>query len=138
MNPLILETAARYLLPLLLLFSIFLLWCGHHEPGGGFAGGLIAAGGIGLTALARDPAAARRVLRVEPDDLVATGLLVALVAGLAGPLAGRPFLTGVWVALPLPDGRSLDLGTPLLFDLGVYLVVVGIASGIMLTFAEEP
>ncbi|HMN02746.1 MAG TPA: MnhB domain-containing protein, partial [Geobacter anodireducens] len=67
MQSLFLATAVRLLLPLLLLFSLFLLLRGHNEPGGGFVGGLVAAAAFALHALAHGVAAARRVLRVEPD-----------------------------------------------------------------------
>jgi multicomponent Na+:H+ antiporter subunit B len=136
MNSLILSSAARLLLPLLLLFSVFLLLRGHHEPGGGFAGGLVAAAGFSLLLIAFDVPTARRALGLDPRTLIGIGLVVALVSGLFGPLTGRPFLTGVWAYLPMPGG-ALDLGTPLLFDVGVYLVVVGTALTVILTLAEE-
>jgi len=116
MSPLVLRVATRHLVPLLLLFSLFLLWRGHHEPGGGFAGGLVAASAFLLLSLAEGPEAARRALRFEPRSLVGAGLALALAAGLAGSAAGVPFLTGLWLG---------NLGTPLLFDAGVYLVVTG-------------
>ena len=132
----ILRTAARQLLPLLVLFSVFLLLRGHNAPGGGFVGGLVAAAAFTLYALAFGPAAARAALRAEPRSLVVAGLLVAGAAGAAGPLYGRPFLTGLWAELTLPLFGTLYLGTPLLFDLGVYLVVLGVTLTILLTLAE--
>jgi len=137
MRSLILVTAARLLTPLLLLFSVFLLLRGHNEPGGGFAGGLVASAAFILLAISRDPAAARRALRVEPQILIGAGLLVAIAAGVLGPLVGDPLLTGQWLEIPLPGEGSLDLGTPLLFDVGVYLVVLGATLTMVLTLAEE-
>ena len=137
MNSLVLRTAARYLLPLLVLYSIFLLLEGHHNPGGGFSGGLMAAAAIALCGMAYDAETARRILRFEPPHLIGAGLLAVALSGIAGWLGGEPFLTGLWTKVPAPGGGSLSLGTPLLFDVGVYLVVVGAAQMILLTFAED-
>lgn len=131
-SSLILGTAALYLVPLLLLFSLFLLWRGHHEPGGGFVGGLVAASAFLLVAYAQGPARARRALRVAPARLIPLGLATSLVAGLFGPARGAPFLTGVWTS------GTLKLGTPLLFDVGVYLTVLGVVLSILLALWEEP
>lgn len=136
MRSLILPTAARFLLPLLLLFSLFLLLRGHNEPGGGFAGGLVAAAAFALYAMAYDVPTARRALRVDPRALIGLGLFVALGSGAVAALGGRPFLTGVWGYLSLPRAK-VDLGTPVLFDVGVYLVVMGVVLTIILSLAEE-
>ncbi len=136
MKSLILLTAARLISPLLLMFSVFLLLRGHNEPGGGFAGGLVAAAAFILLAISRDPATARSALRIEPQTLMGAGLLMAVGAGVVGLFFGRPLLTGIWVGLELPTG-TLDVGTPLLFDIGVYLVVLGSTLTMVLTLAEE-
>jgi multisubunit Na+/H+ antiporter MnhB subunit len=135
MSSLIVRTATRYLAPLLLLFSCFLLWRGHHEPGGGFVGGLVAATAFVLIALAEGPAAARRTLRVRPTRLVPAGLAISVAAGAAALLQGRPLLTGLWSKSGDPGG--LALGTPLLFDLGVYVTVMGVTLAILLALMEE-
>ena len=136
MNSIILQTATRYLLPLLMLYSWFLLLQGHHKPGGGFIGGLIAAAAIALCALAFDVETARRVLPLAPQRLIGSGLIAIAVSALWGPLQGKPLLTGLWLPITLPGGK-FDLGTPLLFDVGVYMVVVGVVLMIVLTFAEQ-
>jgi multicomponent Na+:H+ antiporter subunit B len=136
MRSLILITAARLLMPLLLLFSIFLLLRGHNEPGGGFAGGLVAASAFILLAVSRDPATARAALRVEPQALIGAGLLLAVGSGMVGVLLGYPLLTGQWWTISLP-GITFELGTPLAFDIGVYLVVLGATLTMVLTLAEE-
>ncbi len=138
MISLILATAARVLQPLLLLFSIFVLLRGHNAPGGGFAGGLVAAAAFTLVAIAFDPATARRSLRRDPRHVLAVGLLIAAASGVVGLLAGGAFLEGIWVELPLFAGASLDIGTPLLFDVGVYLTVIGVTLTIVLSLAEAP
>jgi multicomponent Na+:H+ antiporter subunit A len=132
----ILRTAARFLVPLLILFSWFLLWRGHNEPGGGFIGGLVAAGALALHALARGPRSARRLLRAPPAILTAVGILAALSSGIPGVLRGEPFMTALWTTLP--GEAAVKLGTPLLFDVGVYLVVVGFTLGVLLTLERSP
>lgn len=130
MRSLILTTTARFLLPLLLLFSLSLLLRGHDEPGGGFSAGLVAATAFALYAFApakdRRAAVPPRLLEVEPRTLTGAGLLVAVLSGLAPLLAGRAFLTGMWAHVDAPLLGSIELGTPLLFDVGVYLVVSGV------------
>lgn len=137
MKSIILQTATRLVLPLLVLYSIFLLWQGHHRPGGGFIGGLIVAAAVGLCALVFDVPTARRLLPLPTHLFVGLGLLTAASSGLWGVAKGKPFLTGLWTTLPLPGQQLLDVGTPLLFDFGVYLVVVGVVSAILLALAEE-
>lgn len=137
MNSLILRATTRLLLTLLLLFSIFLLLRGHNEPGGGFVGGLVAAAAFALYAIADGPAAARRAVWVEPRTLIACGLLTAAGSGLVALLAGEPFLTGQWGYVRIPGFPALEIGTPLLFDTGVFLVVLGVTLTIILTLAEE-
>ena len=101
MRGLILPTAATYLMPVLLLFSLFLLLRGHNEPGGGFAGGLVAASAFVLLSIASGVEVARRALRFDPRSLVGGGLLVMLLSGLVGPLwYGDPYLTALLVAHP--------------------------------------
>jgi multicomponent Na+:H+ antiporter subunit B len=134
---LILRTATRFLMPLLLLFSLFLLVRGHHEPGGGFTGGLVAAAAFVLYGLAFGAEEARRALPVDPRALIGAGLLVAVASGTLALLAGRPLMTGLWWRVPVPGLGDLDVGTPLLFVVGVYLDVVGVTLSIILPLAEE-
>jgi multicomponent Na+:H+ antiporter subunit B len=133
---LILQTAARYLLPLLVLYSVFLLVRGHHEPGGGFIGGLMAAAPVALCALAYDVKHAQRLLPLPPVRLLALGLSLAVGSGVGPLLTGQPFLAAAWIKLPTPTG-DLELGTPLLFDLGVYLVVIGVVTQIVTVLAAD-
>ncbi len=135
MGSLILSTGTGYLLPLLLLLSVFLLIRGHNEPGGGFVGGLVAASAFALYTIAYSVEEAQRLLRVSPRDLIAAGLLTALASGLLGLLSGQPILTGLWDDTEIPVIGKL--GTPLMFDTGVYLVVIGIALTIIFALAEE-
>ncbi len=83
MSSLIVRTAARVLMPLLLMYGIFLLLRGHNAPGGGFAGGLVVAAAYSLSSFAFGRAAARRALIVDPSRLIGVGLLLALGSGIA-------------------------------------------------------
>lgn len=132
MSSLILRTAARLLMPLLLVFSVFLLLRGHNEPGGGFIAGLTSAAAFALHAIAFGVPATLAVLRVDPRGLCALGLATALLSGAPALLFGEPYLKAQWVV-----AGALHLGTPLLFDLGVCLVVLGVTVTIILTLAEE-
>jgi multicomponent Na+:H+ antiporter subunit B len=137
MTSLILGTTARLIVPILLLFSVFLLVRGHNEPGGGFAGGLVAAAAFTLVAIAQDATTGRRAPGFEPPVLIGAGLLVAIGAGLAGIVAGQPFFTGQWLDVPVAGDLVVEIGTPLIFDLGVYLVVLGTTLGIVLELIDE-
>lgn len=137
MHSLILSTTTRLLLPLLLMFSIFLLLRGHNEPGGGFVGGLLAAAAFALNAIAYGVAAARRLLIIDPRALIGAGLLVAAGSGAVSLILRQPFMTGQWGALEHPTLGKLEIGTPLLFDVGVYLVVLGVTLTIIFSLAEE-
>ena len=100
----IFRTAARLLMPLLLLFSVFLLLRGHNEPGGGFVGGLVVAAAFALYAFAFGIGRARRALLVDPLTLIGAGLLLALASGVPAVLRGQPFLTAQWALAPLTVG----------------------------------
>jgi len=136
MDSLILRTATRVIAPLMAVLSVFLLLRGHDEPGGGFIGGLVAATAFALVTIAFGPRTARRMLRVDPRRLIAAGLLLALAGGLSALPAGLPFLTGIWTEVGIAD-HQIKIGTPLLFDLGVYLVVVGVTLTMVLAVEEE-
>ena len=135
MKSLILQTASRYLMVLLVLFSVFMLLRGHNEPGGGFVGGLLIAGAFALYGLAYEPKAARRLLRLDPRTIIGVGLVTAAGSGLAALWYGQPFLTGQWLPYPIPFLGKL--GTVFFFDLGVYLVVLGTTLLVLLTLEEE-
>jgi len=136
MNSVILRSTARMVLPLFMLFSFFLFIRGHNQPGGGFVAGLMAAAAWSLYAVAFGPAAARDALWVDPRLFIAIGLLIVIISGFAGVALGQPFMTGWWGYIDLPVLGKMELGTPVLFDLGVYLAVVGVTLKIILALAE--
>ena len=136
MSSLILRTATRFLVSVMLVFSVFLLVRGHDAPGGGFLGALIASIAFALYTLAHGAAEVRRTLRIGARSIAACGLGLALLAGLAASLAGEPAFTGLWVEIGGHDD-PLALGTPLLFDAGVYVAVIGAVLTIVLALDEE-
>lgn len=136
MKSIIFKTAADYLLPLLLLFSVFILLRGHYLPGGGFVGGLIAAIAFVLHAFSNGLENTRNLLRIHPGFLMPLGLTISLLSGLAPVLvSGEPFMTGVWFPDPVPVIGMI--GSALFFDIGVYLVVVGVSLTIIFTISEN-
>lgn len=136
MNSIILRTATNYILPLLLMFSIFILLRGHYLPGGGFVGGLIAAVAFVLYMFAHGLEQTRELLVIHPGYLLPFGLSLALLSGFAPVfLTGEPFMTGVWMKNAIPVIGKV--GSALFFDLGVYLVVFGVSLTILFTISED-
>ena len=122
----VLGASARYTAPLMIVFSVYLLLRGHNEPGGGFIGGLVAAMGAVLVHLAH-PSKPLRLFRLGPGALMVVGLAFAVLSGIPAWFFGEPYLTALWGgSLTLPAVGKVMLGTPLIFDIGVYLVVAGV------------
>ncbi len=132
MNSLIFAAFSRILFGVMLVVSVYVLYRGHNEPGGGFVGGLIAAAGFATLALARGVDVARATLRFEPMTVIGFGILAALLSGLPGLWLDGSFLTHQWLVL-----GNFHLGTTLLFDIGVYLVVLGGILSLILRFYED-
>ena len=134
-DSLILRTTTRLLFPLTLVFSVFLLLRGHNEPGGGFVGGLAAAAGFALVLASDGLDKARELLRFDPLIFVGVGLALALLSGVPPLFDGGAYLTGQWLEAKVPVVGHL--GTPFVFDLGVYLAVLGVVVTIVFELAEE-
>lgn len=128
--------AAKRIKPVMILFSILILFRGHNEPGGGFIGGLVAASAWILSAIAFGAAEVRNKMWIKPGTVIAMGLLLAVLSTLPSIMNNLSFMEGGWVKIPLFSG-SLKLGTPLLFDLGVYFVVIGFSLNVIFTLMEE-
>ncbi len=139
MDSTILRIGTRYLVGILLIFSIHMLLRGHNEPGGGFIGGLIGATGFVLYAIACGTADARAALRVAPERIAIVGLGIALIAGLMAGLLGDALFTGQWLFLFATEEnpKGLPLSTVLVFDIGVYLVVFGAILSLVFALEEE-
>ena len=132
---LILQVATRYLMPLMFVFSVFLLLRGHNEAGGGFVGGLVAASALMLFAISSSPSALWKLFPLDPRFVAGIGLLISLLSGFIPVFFGLPFMTGMWIENPLPVIGKV--GTPTLFDVGVYFLVIGVVVWILLEFAED-
>ncbi|SEO81763.1 Na+/H+ antiporter subunit B [Aquisalimonas asiatica] len=136
MDSLILRTATRFLLPLLLIFSLFVLLRGHDEPGGGFIAGLVAAVAFSLYLFAFDASGTRRLMWMDPRPMLGWGLFIATLSGLPALFQGKAFFTALWWPVHVPGIGSVTLSTPLVFDIGVYMVVIGSVMAIVLALAE--
>ena len=136
MNTLIFRTVAPFLTALMMLFSVFVLLRGHNEPGGGFIGGLVAVSALAIFGIANGVAAVRKALWFHPMAISAFGLAMAAIAGLLSVFSAVPFMTGLWV-YPSVLGVEIPLSSVMLFDTGVYLVVVGSITSIALALETE-
>ena len=120
----ILTATSRAFFALLLVAAVMILLRGHNQPGGGFVGGLVAALAFAMLALAGGVERARAALRLHPMVLVGLGMGLAVLSGVPGLLAHGSYLKHIWVEAHLL-GLTIKQGTTLLFDLGVFAVVLG-------------
>ena len=137
MKSYIIQLAASRLLPVTIILSLLVFYRGHNDPGGGFIGGLMVASGFIFYAMAFGTKQAQKKLKVSPLSLIAAGLSIATLSTLPALFAGNPFFTGEWITINLAFAGTLKLGTPLLFDLGVYLTVWGILLMIIFNIMDE-
>lgn len=135
MKSVIFRVASNYLLPLLLLFSVFVLLRGHYESGGGFVGGLIASIAFVLHFFAHGLNSALSFFKYGTARLIPIGLSTSLFAAVLPMFVGKPFMTSLWLKNEIAVIGSV--GTPLLFDIGVYIVVVGVVLTILFTISEK-
>ncbi|MCW5721263.1 MAG: Na(+)/H(+) antiporter subunit B [Devosia sp.] len=131
MNTLIFRTLAPLIVATMLVFSLYVCLRGHNEPGGGFIGGLIAAAAIAVFGMASGVEEVRRALRVDPMAIAGFGVVMAGASGLMSLFIEAPFMTSIWLYLPLGD-TTVPISTPLFFDLGVYCVVFGTLASVAL------
>ena len=137
MESVILQIAARHMRPLLIILSVIVLYRGHNEPGGGFIGGLMLGAAYILYAMAFGVGKTQSRILFSPINLTALGLLIALLSGLPAIFNGMPFMTGEWITLFSKTAFELKLGTPLLFDVGVFFAVAGMLMLVMFSIMEE-
>lgn len=128
MSSIIFRTSAHMVTVLMLVFSVYLLLRGHNNPGGGFIAGLIAVIAFALLMLAETTDYVRDRLVYPPAVFAGSGVLIALLAGLLPLFFGQPFLSGLWWG---------KIGSPLLFDIGIYLAVIGSVLMVLLNVEEE-
>jgi multicomponent Na+:H+ antiporter subunit A len=122
---LVLRVSSRILGPGMVMLSGYLFLRGHNEPGGGFIAALVAGIAVAFTQLAHGPETwVLRVLR--PETLVGSGLVLSLGVGLGAALLGEQFLTPIRGTVAVPLVGPVDVTSALLFDLGIYLLVLGL------------
>lgn len=126
MNSVILQIAQKYVRFLLLFFAVIALLRGHNHPGGGFIAGLLAGLSIVMKGFAYDIEQVKRQMRISPPGFIAAGLVLIVASSLPSLITGGAFMTGNWTTIPMPLGGDLKLGTPLLFDTGVFFAVIGV------------
>ncbi|SEO60988.1 monovalent cation/H+ antiporter subunit A [Nitrosovibrio sp. Nv6] len=127
----------QLLLPVAGMVAVFFLLRGHNEPGGGFVAGLIVATAVILQYMVGGTAWAESRTRIYPQYWIALGLLCAAGAGLSAWLVPRPFLSALVWQPTLPLIGELHLSTVLLFDLGVFLLVIGATVLILVALAHQ-
>lgn len=133
----ILHLVTRVTTFIIMTFSIYLFLAGHHNPGGGFIGGLVTASAIILLYLAYDLESINTAIPIDFKKLAAIGVLIALLTGLSGVVFGDPFLNQTFDYFDLPFFGQTELATATLFDIGVYFAVVGTAITIVLSISED-
>jgi multicomponent K+:H+ antiporter subunit A len=129
--PLMLRVLSQPLLPLALLVSAYLFLRGHNAPGGGFIAGLVTGTAMLLQYVAQGSAWATARLPWNYTRVIAAGLLVATATGLASWAFGAPFLTSTFGYVTWPVVGKFELASAMLFDLGIYLAVVGVVMVII-------
>ncbi len=137
MNSTLLQIAARYLKFLFLVFAVIALFQGHNHPGGGFIGGLIAALVAVYKSMAYSSAQVQSRLSIKPEQYMGIGLICALLSFVPGILAGTPLMKGQWYSFNIPILGALKLGTPLLFDIGVFFTVIGVTLTFLFTLSDN-
>ena len=136
MNTVIFRAIAPLIVAIMLVFSVYICLRGHNAPGGGFIGGLIAASAIAVLGMATGAEAARRALRLDPLAIAGFGVFIAALSGLLSLFTSSPFMTSIWLSLELGEA-NVPLSTPLVFDIGVYLVVFGTIATIALALEGD-
>lgn len=137
MNSIILETGSRAVFHTILVFSAFLLFAGHNAPGGGFIGGLVAATALVLRFVAYGPDDMTRLVRPSPEAIMGLGALLASSAALLPAAFGEELLASQALTLTLPAIGAVKVTTVLMFDIGVYFVVVGLVLSVLTTLGAE-
>lgn len=136
-NDLLLHFVTRIVVCIIIAFSFYLFLAGHNSPGGGFIGGLMTASALLLMYLTFNIKSIKQVLKIDFTKIIALGLIITIITGFSSLLFGDPYLTQYFDYFQLPILGETELTTALPFDLGIYLVVVGIALTMILTIAED-
>ena len=127
----ILTIAIRFIATSAVVLGVYLLVAGHNQPGGGFIGGLVAGAAIALTFVAGDLDAVRHLLPARPWSVLGAGLAVVSSAAIVPVLFGGDVLAQGFTEFSVPLAGKVKLTSSIIFDTGVFLVVVGL---VLMTF----
>ncbi|MGF9756237.1 monovalent cation/H+ antiporter subunit A [Microvirga sp. 0TCS3.31] len=127
----------QWLFPMIIMVAIYLFLRGHDLPGGGFAAGVTMSIALILQYMAGGTRWIEARLRIRPISWIGVGLLCAAFTGMGAWVFGRPFLTSHFQYLDLPAIGKVPAATALLFDLGVFGVVVGSTVLILIALAHQ-
>ena len=133
----ILETAVRVVFHTVLVLGVYLLFAGHNQPGGGFVGGLVTGAAFTLRYVAGGRTELRRSVPVDPGLLLGLGVVTSSVTGVIPWFSGDQFLESAYVTFHPPVLGEVKLTSALAFDIGVYLVVVGLVITVLRTLGAE-
>lgn len=133
----ILETLVYLIVRTALVFSLYLLFSGHNSPGGGFVAGLVLGISLMLEYIAGGSEQIREVLPIKGTTMLAFGLTLALLTGLAGFVWGDAFLETTYVEVEVPVLGVVKATSALSFDIGVFAVVAGLVASLITAFGSE-
>lgn len=136
-NDLILRTTTSLIAFILLGFAVYLLLAGHSAPGGGFVGGLMTASAFVLMNMAYGMEKMKKILPINFRTLIPIGMLIAVATGIGSFVFDVPFLSHTFGYFTLPILGEVELATAMIFDLGVYVTVLGVTMTIILTIAND-
>lgn len=136
-NDLILKTLAGPLSVLIFLLSLYLYFAGHFNPGGGFVGGLLCTMALALAMFTYGIDTVNKILPINYIQVTAAGMLFAIGTAVSGLVVGKNFFKHHFTHLHLPLIGEVELHTAAIFDLGVYLVVVGVLMTVILSFGKD-
>ncbi|AXF57271.1 Na(+)/H(+) antiporter subunit B [Salicibibacter kimchii] len=136
-NDVILQTVASVSAFIILTFAAYLFFAGHHEPGGGFIGGIVIASALVLLYLAFDMETVQQGIRVDYKILTGIGIGLSTITGVGAMLLGYPFLSHTFEYVTFPFFGEMELATSVLFEVGVSLAVVGATMTIILSISED-
>ncbi|WP_238649945.1 Na+/H+ antiporter subunit A [Paenibacillus piscarius] len=136
-NDVLLQSVAKVAFVIIITFSLYLFFAGHNQPGGGFIGALMAAAALILVAVAFGTEFVEKVLPVDYRKLIGVGIMIAFLTGIGSFLFDVPFLSQAFGYFDLPVMGKTELTTAMLFDLGVYLSVIGVTMNIIFTIGRD-
>ena len=132
------DVSAQLVFHAVLMLSLWLLFAGHNQPGGGFVAGLLAGSAIALRYIAGGMAEVRSLSRFRPWTVLGVGLLVAAVTAALPLLTGSSALDVMTTSLHLPLAGTVKISSALVFDVGVYITVIGMVLMVFEAFGDEP